>query len=181
MGTGIADAGIDDSDGRVVHAVCGGICGIFECSYHMCAYDGEWDKRLASVYDIAVPAMCLLYIGWISAVLVDACEGKTFYRVFDSGIDRHGLYWCIVGMSGKSAVDEMVLNGLFLLKIKIFLSKISQYLERTESENSRCCDLLCKSVPEWGISGKNMFDFMENWGYNVGTQHFFGDKVPNDS
>lgn len=116
MGTGIADAGIDDSDGRVVHALCGWICGIFECSYHMRTYDGEWDKRLASVYDIVVPTMCLLYIGWISAVLVDACEGKTFYRVFDSGIDRHGLYWCIVGMSGKSAVDEMVLNGLFYSK-----------------------------------------------------------------
>ena len=116
MGTGIADAGIDDSDGRVVHALCGWICGIFECSYHMRTYDGEWDKRFASVCDIAVPTMCLLYIGGISAVLVDACEGKTFYCVFDFGSDRHGLYWCIVGMSGKSAVDEMVLNGLFYSK-----------------------------------------------------------------
>lgn len=26
-----------------------------------------------------------------------------------------------------------------------------------------------------------MFDFMENWGYNVGTRHFFGDKVSNGS
>ncbi|OUQ17210.1 hypothetical protein B5E84_10670 [Lachnoclostridium sp. An14] len=32
---------------------------------------------------------------------------------------------------------------------------------------------LCKSAGKWWKSGKNMFDFMEKWGYNVSTSLFF--------
>lgn len=45
---------------------------------------------------------------------------------------------------------------------------LSQHVDFPVSANSTCCDFLCKSPGKWVSSGKNMFDFMKNYGYNVG-------------
>ena len=115
MGSTLVDVGCKYAGRGLVYAVCNGVYWFFKCGFHVCINDGVWSGGPFALSDVSVSPIYLLHTNWISAHMVDSCEGKEVYVGGCSLSCGAGLYRRIAGKPCKSKGFSLVLKKIRLI------------------------------------------------------------------